>query len=210
MQGPVLGRAFQMPGLAGRSRPSGLHGLRGSQSGPGRYCRFSEKSEFTSVFERITALQARSRLELLPGESMRKTPRQLELLAGEREKALRDRWLCPIGHESPEMHRGILSITLEEYMNLIDWTGRQINHGHRGSIPEHLSPIMVRLQIESSRWLDTVSGFGCLFRRVAGRLDSMLKAHKAQAKMATRPQGRPHGLFHRTTHLKHQRQTVKL
>ena len=134
-----------------------------------------EQSDFTSVHERITALNARSRLELLPEQSKRQTPKRLELLARERKKADLDRWLSPIGRDDPT-GRGILSMTQEDYLKLIDWTGRQIKYGHRGAIPEHLLPIMVRLQIDSTRWLDTVLGFGSLFWRVAGRLDSMLKA----------------------------------
>ena len=135
-----------------------------------------EESEFTSVHERFTALNARSRLELRPEQTKRQTPKQLELLAREKEKADLDRWLSPIGRDDPEAGSGILSMTQEDYLKLIDWTGRQIKYGHRGAIPEHLSPIMVRLQIDSTRWLDTVSGYGSLFWRVAGRLDSMLKA----------------------------------
>ena len=33
-------------------------------------------------------------------------------------------WLCPIGEESPAGRRGILSMTRDEYLSLIDWTGR--------------------------------------------------------------------------------------
>ena len=141
-----------------------------------------EESEFTSVNERITALNARSRLELRPEQSKRQTPKQLELLAREKEKADLDRWLSPIGRDDPEAGRGILSMTQEDYLKLIDWTGRQIKYCHRGAIPEHLSPIMVRLQIDSTRWLDTVSGYGSLFWRVAGRLDSMLKTAQAASR----------------------------
>ena len=93
-----------------------------------------------------------------------------------KKRVCMDRWPCPIAQDPNEKRRHLLAMTLEDYIQLIDWTGRQIKYGHKGAIPDHLAPIMDRLQIDSSRWLNTVSAYGSLFRRVAGRLDSMLKA----------------------------------
>ena len=38
----------------------------------------------------------------------------------------------------------------------------------KSSIPAHLPPILERLGIAPANWLPLVTGFGCLFHRVAG------------------------------------------
>jgi hypothetical protein len=37
-----------------------------------------------------------------------------------------------------------------------DWTGRELRADKRGSIPDHLAPIMDRLGINRSNWVETV------------------------------------------------------
>ena len=89
-------------------------------------------------------------------------------------------WLCPIGEESPEGRRGMLSMTRDEYLALIDWTGRQVRSDKPGSIPYHLAPLLERLEINQARWVGTVNSYGSLFHRVAGRAESIVRlARKA-------------------------------
>ncbi|MBI3465180.1 MAG: transposase, partial [Planctomycetes bacterium] len=60
------------------------------------------------------------------------------------------------------------------------WTGRQARAGKRGVIPEHLQPILARLNIQTEAWLDTVCNFGRWFHRAAGGVDRLLaRAHRA-------------------------------
>ena len=60
-----------------------------------------------------------------------------------------------------------------EYLSLLDWTGRQVVAGKRGSIPAHLAPILQRLGLDDESWLELAAGFGKLFHRVAGRVQSL-------------------------------------
>ena len=108
-----------------------------------------EKSEFTSAQERIQERQTQKKKPIQP-------------------KA--DTWLCSIEQ--------ILPITIDEYLDLLDWTGRQLAYGKKGKIPARLAPILTRLEINDQRWLSTVNNFGSLFHRAAGRLDSMTRAAK--------------------------------
>jgi hypothetical protein len=105
-----------------------------------------EGSKFTSAHDRIKARRKRK---------SKTTPAP-------------DAWLCPI--------EKILPISTAEYLDLLDWTGRQLAYGKKGVIPEHLAPILSRLEINDERWLDTIDRFDSLFMRAAGRLDSMVKA----------------------------------
>jgi len=52
--------------------------------------------------------------------------------------------------------KGILSLSLDEYLKLLDWTGRKVIAGKRGSIPADAAPILDRLQINESGWLAAV------------------------------------------------------
>jgi REP element-mobilizing transposase RayT len=70
-------------------------------------------------------------------------------------------------------NQGYLPITVEKYLSLVDWTGRQLRATAGALIPAELAPILERLGIESDRWLDTVRHFGRRFKRAAGRHDSM-------------------------------------
>ena len=45
--------------------------------------------------------------------------------------------------------RGLLPMTLGKYLELLDWTGRQLRAGTRGLIPASLAPILARLQVSA-------------------------------------------------------------
>ena len=69
--------------------------------------------------------------------------------------------------------RGFLSLSLTRYLELLDWTGRQIRLGKRGAIPQHLGGILERIGLNSSTWCELVRRFGKVFKRAAGTAESM-------------------------------------
>ena len=81
------------------------------------------------------------------------------------------------GH-APSRKRGLLPITQDEYLSLLDWTGRHLREGKPGVIPHHLAPILTRLEIDCENWLKTVANYGTWFHRVVGKVESI--AHAAQ------------------------------
>ena len=88
-------------------------------------------------------------------------------------------WLCPIGGEYGRERRGILSLSRDEYLSLLDWTGRQVRLDKPGAIPGHLAPLLERLDINQNRWVVTINRYGSLFHRVAGRVESITAAASA-------------------------------
>jgi hypothetical protein len=70
--------------------------------------------------------------------------------------------------------QGFLPIETEHYVMLLDWTGRQLQADKLGAIPDHLAPILDRLGVNRSIWVETVHGFGRLFRQAAGRSISLV------------------------------------
>ncbi len=60
--------------------------------------------------------------------------------------------------------QGIL-YSLSDYLQLVDYTGRIIRKGKRGAIDNNLPPILSRLGISSSEWLQNSQYFERLFRK---------------------------------------------
>ncbi|MBT8124411.1 MAG: transposase [Gammaproteobacteria bacterium] len=75
---------------------------------------------------------------------------------------------------------GDKSIPLAEsaYIELVDWTGRCIREGKKGSIPANLAPILERINLSEQDWLRHTRFFEARFKRVAGTWESIKKAAK--------------------------------
>jgi hypothetical protein len=129
-----------------------------------------ETSRYTGAFERILARQAAAVSDDKQSTSF---------------AATRDAWLSPIPDAdmggkvaaappaTRASNRGFLPLSLDDYLLLLDWTGRQLRADKRGAIPAELLPILERLAINAETWLDTVNCFGRWFHRAVGRLSSM-------------------------------------
>ncbi len=66
-----------------------------------------------------------------------------------------------------------MALSLDNYLALVDWTGRAVIDGKRGSIPDQLSPIISRLQVNPNHWVATVKNFNRCFPRMAGHVDRL-------------------------------------
>jgi hypothetical protein len=64
-------------------------------------------------------------------------------------------------------------MTLDQYIQLLDWTGRQPRADKVGQIPAHLEPILTRLDCSPDTWLDLVQNFRHRFRTEAGRPETL-------------------------------------
>ena len=69
--------------------------------------------------------------------------------------------------------KGFLSLSMLRYLELLDWTGRQIHKDKYGVIPSHLAPILSRIGLDSHAWCDLVKKFGRIFKRAAGTAENM-------------------------------------
>jgi hypothetical protein len=125
-----------------------------------------ETSLHSSIFLRIQGLEARR--------------------AGKLSKqAMADRWLAPISATYlPQQQRfadkqwrasddPALPLTIEQYLALVDWSGRQIAKNKAGKIPAELAPILDRLGISQGRWLDVLKSFAQMFPRIAGNAEQV-------------------------------------
>ena len=118
-----------------------------------------EPSDFTSAQDRI--IDAKTSDEISTPDARDKRI----------EHGKRAGWLAPVSlvpprkavREKASNHRasnkGFLNIGLCDYLQLPDWTGRQIRGGKRGSIPKHLAPILRGLDMSPDFWVDYVRQF---------------------------------------------------
>lgn len=72
-------------------------------------------------------------------------------------------------------------LTLDEYLNLVDQTGRMIIEG-KGKIPAKIAPILTRLKIAPENWIETTRDFRFKFRRVVGPVDRIKAAARQMKK----------------------------
>lgn len=140
-----------------------------------------ETSDFTGAKDRIDDLKEANKPSRANGG-------QLRTHAWERSRRRRKSgWMSPLeinektdpvgANTDPGGRRaslkGFLSMSLSKYLELLDWTGRQLRSGKRGAIPAHLAPILERLGLDTVGWCDLVRQFGKLFKRAAGTPDSL-------------------------------------
>lgn len=58
----------------------------------------------------------------------------------------------------------------DDYLSLLDWTGRSIRHGKRGNIPAQLPNILSRLNIPGAQWMVEITHYGQWCCRAVGPL----------------------------------------
>jgi len=96
-----------------------------------------EASDFTSIQERIQVFSQASRSKKA---TRRKLPHLVEFG----------------GNESLRKPENTIPFHLDDYITLVDWTGRAIRTDKRGSIPKNLAPIFERINMSSDDWLAAV------------------------------------------------------
>jgi len=74
-----------------------------------------------------------------------------------------------------------IPFTLQDYLELVDWTGRSVRADKRGSIVSELPSILVRLAINPDEWLKTMR-WDNRFYRAVGNLAAMRTYAESQGK----------------------------
>ncbi len=138
-----------------------------------------EESDFTSIQERIRAWEKeRMSAEAVPDENVEETPLADECVSlpqpideTERSTNIAPNFLCPI--QSDSQRRGILGMSMLEYIDLVDRSGRLVRLNKREAIDPDLAPILMRIGASPGEWTDTVSRFGSKFQIAAGLIANL-------------------------------------
>lgn len=132
-----------------------------------------EKSRFTGAYERIRVRQAMRKAGALRKAGDAAGAKRVLAKAGlepvaERQGEDRASWLTPVACCEVDGR----PLSLEEYLTLLDITGRMVREGKRGAIPPELLPILARLEIDVERWLSCMLGWRQFLGAAVGRLAS--------------------------------------
>lgn len=157
-----------------------------------------ETSRHTSAYDRIRARTRKLRqaadgstsvsVGLLPDAWL------CELTLDERAPVDDPRWLNSASAlRASDM--GLLPITLESYLEILDSTGRIMREGKSGSIPSHLEPILDRLGIRSEMWSAVITGYDQMFGLVVGAPAKLAERAKAAGKKWYRGKSCCHAAF---------------
>jgi hypothetical protein len=145
--------------------------------------RTPEESDYTSVQDRILARQA---FAAGSGGRGRRSKGRLRALLNrlapdaQPQHAEDGLWLLPIDERHGSEDRpGLARITLDEYLQPVDATGRKIRGDKRGAIPAHLRPILERLDIDEESWTRELA-------RTAGMFGTAVGSAAARAREALR------------------------
>jgi REP element-mobilizing transposase RayT len=83
---------------------------------------------------------------------------------------------CFEGSIRNEEQQGIL-FDLKNYLELVDYTGRAIHPTKRGAIPDHLPPILQRLELNAADWLEHATQFEKHYEKCHSRRYQSKRCH---------------------------------
>ncbi|MCX2783664.1 hypothetical protein OQJ46_11775 [Microbulbifer thermotolerans] len=75
-----------------------------------------------------------------------------------------------------------LPFQLQDYLEMVDWSGRCLREDKRGAINEQLRPIPERLQIDPRHWLYLNRNFESRFKSLVGTAHSVRSAYEQLGK----------------------------
>jgi hypothetical protein len=75
-----------------------------------------------------------------------------------------------------------IDFQLNDYLRLVDWTGRAIRENKKGAIPNDLAPILERIGLNPDAWLKSVSHYNKNYFSVLGAIDRIKAFAQVQKK----------------------------
>lgn len=122
-----------------------------------------EESDYTSIQQRI--LEQTSKIAARNESALEKIPEDLRAAIGR---------LMPFTDQAPDNPERAIPYDSRDYLELVDWSGRAIIEGKRGSIAENLPPILDRLKIDPDNYIRFINRTQKhRFHSVIGSVDTM-------------------------------------
>ena len=130
-----------------------------------------ETSDYTSGQQRAVALQAeaneQSSLEHAVGKIPKPIAQSLSPLTIDELKDAIGACCHTAGYRASD--KGFLPMSVASYLELLDWTARELRSDKRSATPASAAPIFERLGIDANTWCELTRDFGKLFSTVAGK-----------------------------------------
>ena len=130
-----------------------------------------ETSDYTSGQQRAITLQAElnaiSSLEQAVDKTSKPIAQSLSPLTIDVLKDAIGACCHTAGHRASD--KGFLAMSVASYLELLDWTARELRSDKRSTTPTSAAPIFERLGIDANTWCELTRDFGKLFSTVAGK-----------------------------------------
>ena len=131
-----------------------------------------ETSDYTSIQQRIIARQTHQRAAALLAqpEAQNVVPSLRTAVETTRDAGPESGlWIAPIARATDSRFTPPL-LALDDYLTLVDETGRIVRNGKRGAIPAHLAPILDRLNLDIDAWMELMRHAGSFLGGAFGHL----------------------------------------
>ena len=92
---------------------------------------------------------------------------------GNTESPMKALLLAFAGSSHKDNHPEHIPYNFVEYIQLVEWTGRQIKAGKLGFIPDKVPPLLARLNINSVAWINNCDSLERNYHRVIGSASNM-------------------------------------
>jgi REP element-mobilizing transposase RayT len=124
-------------------------------------------SEFTSIQERIQALKlAQEVVETSEADDDNKA----ETDSDTQVDSYQPNWLLAFGDSNSQTK---ICFSLVEYIDMVDWTGRQVRSDKKGYIGADVPAILTQLDISATRWLELSQRFERIFAGFAAKAEKL-------------------------------------
>ena len=123
-------------------------------------------SDFTSIQERIQAFKlAQDALEgTNSADENTDAANDIQL------QSYQPDWLLAFGDSNSQTN---ICFSLVDYLDMVDWTGRQIRKDKKGHISFEVPSIVQQLNVSTERWLELSQRFERIFAGFAGKAEKM-------------------------------------
>ena len=143
-------------------------------------CDRPERSQHTAVRQRIAARQRHRARKRLLEEAASPSAAATAVAAADVGAAVTPEagcWVAPVAACTIGAQPSVSSWSLDDYLTLVDATGRLLRTGRRGKIPPELAPLLARLDVQLDKWLATMRGW----RSFIGRAVCAFRTRLARA-----------------------------
>ena len=105
-----------------------------------------EESDYTAIQQRI--MEQDPKVADRHTDAFEKLPEDLQTAIGK---------LMPFADQKADNPERTIPYEIQDYLELVDWSGRAVVEGKRGSIPDNLPPILERLKIDQAAYIKFIN-----------------------------------------------------
>ncbi|PCJ51310.1 MAG: hypothetical protein COA79_26605 [Planctomycetota bacterium] len=131
------------------------------------------ESKYTSAYDRTHSAMAKENIKefkKLNEKAMKNiTYKQYEAVKYQYSIANSSNWISKIQRNETENTKPFLRMQLKDYLELLDYTGREIRADKPGYIPNRIPTILETMDVNHKEWINQINHYGKWYFRVVGQ-----------------------------------------